>query len=210
MESINDLTKNIENATNKFKDTSSTISQNADFLLKNPSKIIDKLKNNTLFKNKYNILFLILVLGLLIYTAYFVFNKYVKNRLTPKYVSNNEFIDKKDDDDDETVLKLYHASEWCPHSKDVLDPKTGNWVLFKNKFNNKVVNGKKLVFEEINCSNIGENNYDGTLDKETKDIDGYPTIKLLANGESIIYNNDVASSNTLALNQLEEFIKNNI
>lgn len=210
MASLDNLTKNIENVTNNIKETTNNITQDANFLIKNPASLVDKLKNNILFKNKYNIFILLFVLALLIYTAYFVFKNYLKNRLSPKYVSNNEFIDKKDSEEDETIIKLYHASEWCPHSKDALDPKKGNWILFKKKFNEKVVNGKKLMFEEIDCSNIGESNYDGTLDKETNDIDGYPTIKLIANGKTIIYNNDISSSNTLALNQLEEFINNNI
>ena len=210
MATLDNLTKNIENVTNNIKETTNNIAQDANVLFKNPSTLVDKLKNNTLFKNKYNIFILLFVLALLIYTAYFVFKNYIKNRLTPKYVSNNEFIDKTNEEDDETILKLYHASEWCPYSKDILDPKKGNWILFKNKFNEKVINGKKLIFQEIDCSNIGESNYDGTLDKETSDIDGYPTIKLISNGKSIIYNNDVSSSNTLALNQLEEFVKNNI
>ena len=73
-------------------------------------------------------------------------------------------------------------------------------------------NGKKLVFEEVDCSNIGDDNkeQDESLNEETKEIDGYPTIKLVVDSESIIYNNDISPSNNKAIIQIKEFINTNI
>ena len=77
---------------------------------------------------------------------------------------------------------------------------------------NTVINGKKLVFEEVDCSNVGDDNNepDESLKEETKDIDGYPTIKLVVDSESIIYNNDISPSNNKAIIQIKEFINSNI
>ena len=138
---------------------------------------------------------------------------FVKPRLTPKYVSNNEFNNTDEDKNNgDATLKLYHASEWCSFSRDVLNPKNGTWVLLKKELDNTIINGKKIMFEEIDCSNVGDSDkgYDGSLDEETKDIDGYPTIKLISDSETIIYNNDISQSNHKAIVQLKEFINSNI
>lgn len=203
---VDDLTNNIESATNNFKNVTNKLTNEANYIVNNPSKLVDKLKNNELFKNKLNVVVLLFVLGLLIFTAYVVYNRYLKNKLNPTYVSNNEFSNTSVDGHDASIvtLKLYHAVEWCPHSRDVLDHSKGNWTNLKKELNNTVINGKKVVFEEIDCSNIKDD------DNEIKDIDGYPTIKMVTNTDNIIYNNDISSSNENASKQLKEFIDSNI
>ena len=204
---VDDLTNNIQSATNNIKNATNKFTNEANHIMNNPSKLIDKLKNSELFKNKFNVLILLVVLGLLIFTAYIVYKRYLINKLNPKYVSNNEFSKTGVEEGDGAsivTLKLYHAAEWCPHSRDVLDPSKGNWTILKNELNNTVRNGKKLVFEEIDCSKIEDDN------KEIKDIDGYPTIKMVTNTDNIIYNNDISSSNEIANKQLKEFIDSNI
>lgn len=203
---VDDLTNNIESATNNFKTVTNKLTNEANYIVNNPSKLVDKLKNIELFKNKLNVVVLLFVLGLLIFTAYVVYNRYLKNKLNPTYVSNNEFSNTGVDGDDASIvtLKLYHAVEWCPHSRDVLDHSKGNWTNLKKELNNTVINGKKVVFEEIDCSNIKDD------DNEIKDIDGYPTIKMVTNTDNIIYNNDISSSNENASKQLKEFIDSNI
>ena len=204
---VDDLTNNIQSATNNIKNATNTFTNEANYIMNNPSKLIDKLKNNELFKNKFNVVILLVVLGLLIFTAYIVYKRYLIDKLNPKYVSNNEFSKTGVEEGDGAsivTLKLYHAAEWCPHSRDVLDPSKGNWTILKNELNNTVRNGKKLVFEEIDCSKIEDDN------KEIKDIDGYPTVKMVTNTDNIIYNNDISSSNEIANKQLKEFIDSNI
>ena len=204
---VDNLTNNIENATSNIKIATDKFTNEANYIVNNPSKIIDKLKGSQLFKNKLNIVILLFVLALLIFTAYIVYKKFLKNKLNPKYVSNNEFNNSEGGEEDGDLivtLKLYHASEWCPFSRDVLDPAKGNWTILKNELNNTIKNGKKLVFEEMDCSKIDDDN------EEVKDIDGYPTIKLITNTDNIIYNNDISSSNEIANKQLKEFINSNI
>ena len=211
MSTTDKLTKNIEKVTENIKETATSVADAANTVITNPTKLVDKLKQNSLFKNKLNIVLLLLALGLLVFAAYVVYNKFVKPRLSAKYVSNNEFSNTENKDKD-AILKLYHAADWCNHSRDVLNAKNGTWVLLKKEIDNTVINGKKLVFEEVDCSNVGDDNkeQDESLVEETKDIDGYPTIKLVVDSESIIYNNDIAPSNNKAINQLNEFINTNI
>ena len=204
---VDSLTNNVDIATSKLKNATDKFTNEANYIVNNPSKLIDKLKGSQLFKNKLNIIILLFVLALLIFTAYIVYNRYLKNKLNPKYVSNNEFSNTDSEEGDGAsivTLKLYHAAEWCPYSRDVLDPSKGNWSILKNELNNTIKNGKKIVFEEIDCSKIDDDN------KEIKDIDGYPTIKLVTNTDNIIYNNDISSSNEIANKQLKEFIDSNI
>ena len=211
MSTTDKLTTNIEKVTKNLKETVTSVADAANSVITNPTKLVDKLKENSLFKNKLNIVLLLLVLALLVFASYVVYNRFVKPILTPKYVSNNEFSNTEDKDKDAT-LKLYHAADWCSHSRDVLNAKNGTWVLLKNELDNTVINGKKLVFEEVDCSNIGDDNkeQDESLNEETKEIDGYPTIKLVVDSESIIYNNDISPSNNKAIIQIKEFINTNI
>lgn len=204
---VDKLTDNIESATNNIKKATNNLTTGASYIVNNPSKLIHKLKGSELFKNKLNIIILLFVLAVLILTAYIVYNRFLKNKLNPKYVSNNEFSNTDVEEGDGAsivTVKLYHAAEWCPHSRDVLDPSKGNWSILKKELNNTVKNGKKLVFDEIDCSKMEDDN------EEIKNIDGYPTIKMVTNTDNIIYNNDISSSNEIANKQLKEFINSNI
>ena len=66
--------------------------------------------------------------------------------------------------------------DWCPHSKKAIPI----WNEIKEEYNNKVFNGYKLVFSQIN----GEDN-PAMADKYK--VDGYPTIKLLKDNQVIEY-----------------------
>ena len=200
------LTKKIGEIANKTEE----VAIEASTYIKNPSKIIDFLKNIPVFKTKTNMLLLLITFCVLLFTAYYIYKNILKKKLNPTYVSNNEFSDEDSNESSNIVLKLYHAKDWCPHSREVLEP-TGNWTILKNEMNNKIVNGKLLEFDEIDCSNIGDSKKDdGGLTEETKNIDGYPTIKMVSGDNDIIYNNDISTSNELANKQLKEFINNNI
>ena len=172
------------------------------------NKFMNFLKsNNLLEKNKLNILYIIIASVFLIFTAYIVYNRILKPRLSPSYVSNNELTNSnntQDTDKDNVILKLYWAN-WCNHSQQVMEKDTGNWAIFLKEFNNKIINGKKINMIDVDCSDDSNVN-----DEELVNIEGYPTIKLVTNGTEIIYNNDISNSNKEVTEQLKEFINNNI
>ena len=136
-ETQENLTEKISNMANKTEE----VAKEATNIISNPSKILDFLKKVPVFKSKTNVLFLLVTFGVLAFTAFYVYKNILKKRLNPSYVSNNEFNESTDNNQEEgTVLKLYHASGWCPHSREVLEP-NGNWTILKNEMNN---NNRKL------------------------------------------------------------------
>jgi len=208
--SIPEKINNISKETNKLVEDVEGVAKTAGTFIKDPSRIIEYLRNVPIFKSKLNIVLLLLVIGLLGFTSYMVYTRVLLKRLNPKYVNNNELGE--GDEENNNVLKLYHAVEWCPHSKAVLQPNIGTWIILKNEIDNTIINGKKIKLEEVDCSNLNnpeKNDSLDDLDEETKDIDGYPTIKLLIGKKEIIYNNDISDSDT-AVKQLKEFIHSNI
>ncbi len=81
----------------------------------------------------------------------------------------------------EIVVSIYHV-DWCPHCKVALP----EWNLFSDKYNNKMVNGYKVVCLDINCTD----DKDGKIQKMLKDknISSFPTVKAVmpgANGKEM-------------------------
>ena len=208
--SIPEKINNISKETNKLVQDVEGVANTAGTFIKDPSRIVEYLRNVPIFKSKLNVVLLLLVIALLCFTSYMVYTTVLLKRLNPKYVSNNELGE--GDEENNNVLKLYHAIGWCNYSQQVLEPTNGTWVVLKKEIDNTIINGKKIKLEEVDCSNLNnpeKNDSLDDLDEETKDIDGYPTIKLLTGGKEIIYNNDISDS-TLAVKQLKEFIHSNI
>jgi len=210
MSGIPEKINNISRETNKIVENVEGVAKTASSFIKEPSKVLEYLRNVPIFKSKLNVVLLLLVIGLLCFTSYMVYTRILLKRLNPKYISNNELGE--GDEEDNNVLKLYHAVGWCVHSQKVLEPVNGTWVVLKKEIDNTIINGKKIKLEEVDCSNLNnpeKNDSLDDLDEETKDIDGFPTIKLLIGGKEIIYNNDISDSDT-AVKQLKEFIHSNI
>jgi len=77
----------------------------------------------------------------------------------------------------EAELMLFYV-DWCPHCKTAKP----EWEQIKTEYENKTINGYQVIFTEVNCTNE-------TPDVEkmmnTYKIEGYPTIKLLKDGQVI-------------------------
>jgi thiol-disulfide isomerase/thioredoxin len=67
-------------------------------------------------------------------------------------------------------IVLWYA-DWCPHCKSMKP----DWETIKNKYDGKTVNGRLVVFEEINCTTVTPE-IESSMDKN--DVKGFPTIKL--------------------------------
>ena len=80
--------------------------------------------------------------------------------------------------DDSAAQLLFFTVDWCPHCK-VAKPEWDNLVA---EYDGKLINGRQVVFTNYNCT---------TETEETKKlisqygIDGYPTIKLIKDGQVI-------------------------
>jgi len=85
----------------------------------------------------------------------------------------------KTDKHSQAELMLFSV-DWCPHCKKAKPI----WKELKTEYENKTVNGYTIIFTDIDCTN--ETPEIEKIITKYK-IEGYPTIKLLKNGQVIEY-----------------------
>ena len=75
---------------------------------------------------------------------------------------------------------MFFYVDWCPHCKTAKP----DWEELKSEYENKTINGYNIKFVDINCT-------EETVEIEKMinkyNIEGYPTIKLLKDGQIIEY-----------------------
>ena len=116
---------------------------------------------------------LFLIITLIICYSYGIFGKW-----KPKFYPNNE--DSPSNGNGDTVEILFFHADWCPHCKKA-DPV---WQDLRKTYENKTVNGYKLIFTDIDCSNESAES-EKMMNKYN--VEGFPTIKLLKDGQVIEY-----------------------
>jgi thiol-disulfide isomerase/thioredoxin len=124
--------------------------------------------NNT----KYYILLLLLVIGF-IGIAYYTYISYVLPKLNPSYVENKEL--QEETASNEAELYLFYT-EWCPYCKKAKP----YWDKLKTNYENKPINNTIVYFREVDCEKNEQL-------ADQYDVKGYPTIKLVKNGQVIEY-----------------------
>jgi thiol-disulfide isomerase/thioredoxin len=88
---------------------------------------------------------------------------------------------------------LFFSVDWCPHCKTAKP----EWDSVKQDYQGKTVNGYTLVFTDINCT---DENADIERLMNKYNIEGFPTIKLLKDGQVIEFDAKPTK------NSLEQFI----
>jgi len=123
------------------------------------------------------IIIVAVILFALLAGLYYYF--YVAPKMNASYHSNSEQVPIGTSSSSNAELLFFYA-DWCPHCKTAKPI----WNDLETEYQNKTINGYRVVFTEINCS------------KETAEVDklmnqynveGYPTIKLLKDGQVIEY-----------------------
>ena len=96
-----------------------------------------------------------------------------------KYQPNSEHI-KDEQSNGKSAELLFFFADWCPHCKAAKPI----WSDLKSQYENKTINGYKVIFTEVDCSEET-----AEVDKMMNqfNIEGYPTIKLLKDGQVIEY-----------------------
>lgn len=75
---------------------------------------------------------------------------------------------------------LFFFADWCPHCKAAKPI----WKDLKDEYENKTINGYKVIFTEVDCS---EETAEVEKLMNQYNIEGYPTIKLVKDGQVIEY-----------------------
>jgi len=128
---------------------------------------------------KWTIVGVIALIGLALILYFFVFKPMSTKQVN--YSANNEHdthSSQNSNSKDAEIMFFY--VDWCPHCKTAKPA----WNDVKSEYENKTINGYKVIFTEINCT-------EETAEVESLmnkyNIEGFPTIKLLKDGQVIEY-----------------------
>ena len=119
------------------------------------------------------IFFVLALLGISLY-YYFTFGA-AKSSFKPNL--EHKQVDSKNNSQAELIL---FSVDWCPHCKKAQPI----WNELKAEYEDKTINGYTILFTEVNCTNESPE-VEKMINKYK--IEGYPTIKLLKDGNVIEY-----------------------
>lgn len=126
-----------------------------------------------------NILIALAVMTLIGFLVYYFY--VVPHAKTPQqYKPNSEHRELGATDEDKSAELLFFYADWCPHCKTAKPI----WEELKSEYKNKTINGYHVVFTDVNCS---EETAEVERMMNQYSIEGYPTIKLLKDGQIIEY-----------------------
>lgn len=124
-----------------------------------------------------------MIIGILLFFAIlgiFYYMYYVSPYMYPKYKHNSEGDGESISPNGKTAELLFFSANWCPHCK-AAQPV---WEDLKAEYENKTINGYKIIFTAIDCS---EETAEVEKMMNQYNVEGYPTIKLLKDGQVITY-----------------------
>ena len=129
-----------------------------------------------------NTWFIIAVILIFIVIAIFFYIYYISPSSKPKYSPNNEDDANTGENPatGKTAELMFFFANWCPHCKTAKPI----WNNLKSEYESKMVNGYKITFTEIDCS---EETPEVEKLMNQYSIEGYPTIKLIKDGQLIEY-----------------------
>lgn len=102
---------------------------------------------------------------------------YVSPSLNPTYEPNSEPPTKCSSN---TAELLFFYADWCPHCKAAKPI----WNDLKSEYENKTINGYQIIFTDVDCS---EETTEVEKLMNQYSVEGYPTIKLIKDGQVIEY-----------------------
>ena len=112
---------------------------------------------------------------------------YILPSLKRQYRPNSEQVPAGANSDNNAELLFFYA-DWCPHCKAAKPI----WNDLKSDYENKTINGYQVTFTEIDCS---EESPEVEKLMNQYNVEGYPTIKLLKDGQIIEYDAKPSNEN---------------
>ena len=143
-------------------------------------------------KPYYYIIIAVIVLIVFIIVANYSYNTFYTK---PNKAKESGYSDVANASTDliEVIIYFFHV-DWCPHCKSALP----EWDKFKNEYNNKVKGKYIIKCKTINCTD--ETSEITRLINEYN-IEGYPTVKMLKEGNKIEFDSKIN------FGSLEQFVE---
>jgi thiol-disulfide isomerase/thioredoxin len=104
---------------------------------------------------------------------------YSNSNMNSSYKPNSEKVPIGSSQSSTAELLFFYA-DWCPHCKAAKPI----WNELKSEYQNKTINGYQVIFTEVDCTTESDET-DKMMNKYS--VEGYPTIKLLKDGQVIEY-----------------------
>lgn len=125
-----------------------------------------------------------IIIGILVFItvgfSYYYF--YLKPYMQATYRATNDGVNHdtsgNGNGNGSTAELLFFYADWCPHCKTAKPI----WEGLKKEYDDENINGYNMMFTDVNCSTESEQT-SKLMDKYS--VEGFPTIKLLKNGEVI-------------------------
>ena len=130
--------------------------------------------------------------AILIGVSIYYYKTYITPKLQPSYTANNQPNYGNPGTGTQAEFLLFYV-DWCPHCKTAKP----EWQKVKEEYEGKTINGYTVIFKEINCTN--ETAEVEKMISQYK-IEGYPTLKLLKDGQVIDFDSKPTKSS------LEQFL----
>jgi thiol-disulfide isomerase/thioredoxin len=131
----------------------------------------------SLFKTT-NLIYLLIAL-ILLFSCIYAFQVYFAPQQKNNFKTNNEISNFQNNSNDKSVDLLLFYADWCPHCKTAKP----EWNAIKDEYDGKTLHGYTLVFKDINCTD--NNNAEVNRMTSQYGVEGYPTIKLIKDGQVI-------------------------
>jgi len=111
--------------------------------------------------------------------AIFYYFYYIAPASDSNYRPNSEQVPAGGSTNNTAELMFFYA-DWCPHCKAAKPI----WNDLKAEYENKTINGYRVLFTEIDCS---EETSEVEKLMNQYNVEGYPTIKMVKDGQVIEY-----------------------
>ncbi len=146
----------------------------------NDGSVLSRIKSagSSLNSTTWIIIGAVILFSILAAVYYFY---YVAPQNKAQYKANSEHLMKDNDSStSKSAELLFFFADWCPHCKSAKPI----WNDIKSEYENKTINGYKIVFTEVDCS---EETSEVEKLMNQYNVEGYPTIKLIKDGQVIEY-----------------------
>ena len=134
-----------------------------------------------------NTLIVVGVLIILIGISLFYYYRYIVPKLGASYAANKQPQYAGDGSSAGQAEFMLFYVDWCPHCKTAKP----EWEKVKQEYQGKSINGYTVTFTEINCTK--ESPEVEKMVSQYK-IEGYPTLKLLKDGQVIDFDSKPTQS----------------